>query len=230
MCKLVEGFEGEYTRPVDHKKMAFIDRHLAPRRPCSVFELGCGHGLILQNLRDCDVVGIEIDKGEAEIARASGIDVRVGHAGRYDAGRKFDVVIASEVIEHMREPQSLLDNAARHRHPGGMLLLTTPNGYGYYELSERHLNPLYLIRTNNVLRRLLGKNPYERGDSFDHCQWFTMGRLLRMAKRAGFSLMERENSDFITGSEFDIQLAAKLPYWLVSGWYFAFRNMPEIIG
>jgi len=221
--RLPEGFEECYTRPVDLKKMAFIDRHIAPLRPCSILELGCGHGLILQNLRDCDAIGVEIDEGEAAIARAKGLDVRVGHAGRYDAGRQFDVVIASEVIEHMLEPQSLLENAARHLCPRGMLLLTTPNGYGYYEFSARHLNPKYLIRFNNLLRQLLGKKPYKRGDSSDHCQWFTMGRLLRMTGKAGFSLIEQENSDFITGSERDIQLASKLPYWLVSGWYFAFR-------
>jgi 2-polyprenyl-3-methyl-5-hydroxy-6-metoxy-1,4-benzoquinol methylase len=224
MCKLTEGFEAEYTRPVDLKKLAFFDRHLAPLRPCSILELGSGHGLIIQNLRDCDAVGVEIDESEAAIARANGLDVRVGHAGRYDAGRKFDVVIASEVIEHMREPQSLLDNAARHLRSGGVLLLTTPNGYGYYELSKRHLNLKYQIRSNNVLRRLLlGKKPYKRGDSFDHCQWFTMRQLLRMTRKAGFSLIDQENSDFITGSERDLQLASKLPYWLVSGWYFAFR-------
>jgi hypothetical protein len=50
-----------------------------------------------------------------------------------------------------------------------------------------------------------------------------MRRLLRMTRKAGFSLIEQQNSDFITGSELDVQLASKLPYWLVSGWYFAFR-------
>jgi 2-polyprenyl-3-methyl-5-hydroxy-6-metoxy-1,4-benzoquinol methylase len=203
--------------------MAFIDRHLAPLRPCSILELGCGRGMILQELRDCDAIGVEIDEREAAIASAKELDVRVGHAGYYDASREFDVVIASEVIEHMLEPQSLLENAARHLRAGGMLVLTTPNGYGYYELSERHLNPKYLIQTNNLLRRLLGRKPYKLGDSGDHCQWFTMRGLLRMTRKAGFSLIEQENSDFITGSEHDIQVASKLPYWLVSGWYFAFR-------
>src|SRR5690348_13933067 len=147
MCRLTEGFEAEYTRPVDLKKMAFIDRHLASLRPCRILEFGCGHGLILQNLRDCDSVGVEIDEREAALAQANGLDVRVGHAGRFHAGRKFDVVIASEVIEHMSDPQSLLENASRHLRQDGILLLTTPNGYGYYELSERHLNPRYLIRS-----------------------------------------------------------------------------------
>jgi 2-polyprenyl-3-methyl-5-hydroxy-6-metoxy-1,4-benzoquinol methylase len=224
MCLLVSSPEAEYTRPVDLKKMAFIERHLAPLRPCSVLEFGCGQGLILQNLQDCRAIGVEIDEREAAIAREKRLDVRVGHAGRYDAGSRFDVVIASEVIEHMLQPQSLLDNAARHLRPNGVLLLTTPNGYGYYELSERHLNPRYQIRSNNLLRRALGKSTYKRSDSADHCQWFTMGRLLKMARQAGFSLVEQENSDFITGSERDIRVASKLPYWLVSGWYFAFRH------
>jgi 2-polyprenyl-3-methyl-5-hydroxy-6-metoxy-1,4-benzoquinol methylase len=224
MCLLISSPQTEYTRPVDLKKMAFINRHLASLRPCSILEFGCGQGLILQNLHDRAAIGVEIDEREAAIAREKGLDVRVGHAGRYDAGCKFDVVIASEVIEHMLQPQSLLDNAAHHLRPGGKLLLTTPNGYGYYELSERHLNPRYQIRSNNVLRRALGKTPYKRGDGADHCQWFTMRRLLKMTRNAGFSLIEQENSDFITGSEWDIQLASKLPYWLVSGWYFAFRH------
>ena len=199
MCKLTS-VGTEYTRPVDLKKAAFIDRHLEALRPCSILELGCGQGLLLHGFRDCDAIGVEIDEGEAAAARAYGLDVRVGHAGRYDAGRKFDVVIASEVIEHMLDPQSLLSNAARHLHSRGLLLLTTPNGYGYYEFSERHLNPkAYLIRSN-LLRRLLGKTPYKRGDSADHCQWFTMGRLLGMAKQAGFSLIEQQNSDFSPGA------------------------------
>ena len=34
MCKLSEGFEAEYMRPVDLKKMAFFDRHLGTGEVC----------------------------------------------------------------------------------------------------------------------------------------------------------------------------------------------------
>ena len=133
------------------------------------------------------------------------------------------MVIASEVFEHMLEPQSLRENAAVTCAPVGGFP-TTPNGYGYDESSERHLNRKYLIRLNNLLRRLR-EGVVQARRQLDHCQWFTVGRLLRMTRKAGLSLIEQENSDFITGTQFDIQLASKLPHWLVSGWYFAFRYM-----
>jgi hypothetical protein len=80
------------------------------------------------------------------------------------------------------------------------------------------LDALKVIQKDARHRRLLGKTSYKRGDSFDHCQWFTMGRLLKMTRNEGFLLIEQENSDFITGTERDIRLTSKLPYWLVSGW------------
>jgi hypothetical protein len=46
-----------------------------------------------------------------------------------------------------------------------------------------------------------------------------------MAKAAGFELFDQQNSDFIDGSSSsDISLADWLPYWAVSGWYFAFHR------
>jgi hypothetical protein len=47
------------------QKTAFIDRYMALLRPRSILELGCGHGLILQSLRDSDAIGVEIDDGQA---------------------------------------------------------------------------------------------------------------------------------------------------------------------
>lgn len=213
-----------YVRPVDLKKLEFIQSHLKAFGARSVLELGCGQGLILQELSGLARVGVEISDDEAAIARTKALDVRVGHAGRYDAGRTFDAVIASEVIEHMIEPQSLLANAARHLRQGGLLILTTPNGFGWYEMTGTHLNPRAYLYRSNALRKLRGKPPYQRGDSFDHCQWFTMGRLRRMFREAGLELVKQENSDFISGTDADVKLASRLPHWLASGWYFALRK------
>lgn len=212
----------EYTRPVDKKKVAFLQAHIPAG--ASILELGCGQGLILDHLTGHDRLGVEISPDEASVASGKGHDVCLGHAGRFTAGRTFDVVIASEVIEHMLEPQSLLENAARHLRPGGVLLLTTPNGFGFYEWTNRHLNAKGYLMRWNFLRRVGGRTPYKRGDSWDHCQWFTMGRLLRMTAVAGFDLVEQRNSDFITGSERDLKIADRIPPWMASGWYFVFRR------
>ena len=216
--------EDDTRSPTFRKKLAFMRRHVDAEKPQSILELGCGSGADTRHLKAAKVVGVDIDPSEVEKARALGLDARIGNAGTFHEGGSYDVVIASEVIEHMREPEKLLVNVRRNLKPGGLFIMTTPNGFGFYELTNRHLNPVAHLIRSNLLRRLLGRKPYVSGDSADHCQWFTMSRLLAMHERHGFRLIEQSNSDFVTGSERDTRVADRLPYWLASGWFFAFRD------
>jgi len=50
--------------------------------------------------------------------------------------KKFDVVKAIEVAEHVREPRSLIENMLKHVTDDGICILTTPNALGY-EISWR---------------------------------------------------------------------------------------------
>ncbi|QPF90252.1 class I SAM-dependent methyltransferase [Bradyrhizobium commune] len=229
MYSLPKEIDTTGTRPVDVKRLTFIHRHLHVAGARKILELGCGPGHILRTLNGYEIV-VGVDNCEADIdtCRSRGLDARLAHAGMFADGAPYDVVIASEVIEHFLEPEQLLANAARNLTSGGLLILTTPNGYGWYELTRRHLNPLAYLSRWNPLRRLLGKQPYVRGSGWDHCQWFTMTRLMRLTAAAGFTPLEQQNSDFVTGGRRDSELASRLPSWAASGWYFAFRYEPTV--
>ena len=49
----------------------------------------------------------------------------------------FDVVKAIEVLEHVREPRSLIENMLRRVKSDGICIITTPNALGY-EISYRY--------------------------------------------------------------------------------------------
>jgi len=69
--------------------------------------------------RPFDVVSIDIDAGRAP-------DI-VGDICEFDFGeRRFDAVVMAEVLEHVRRPESAIDNVHRSLKPGGCLILTTP--------------------------------------------------------------------------------------------------------
>lgn len=222
----IESYSTTYTLPVDIKKLDFIHRHLSEAPVGKVLELGCGTGPIAMSLvaKQWQVKGIDVSRQAVEIARTHGVDAQVGDAATFNEGAPYDAVILADVLAEVLLPERLLANAATNLRAGGLLLVSTPNGYGWFELRQNHLNPRAYLRRINVLRRVLGLQPYVRHDG-ERNQWFTRQQVLNMVETAGFKLIGEQNSDFISGSPSDIRLADKLPSWAVSGWFFAFRRM-----
>jgi SAM-dependent methyltransferase len=103
-----------------------------------VADLSCGRGEILRALKDdgCDVVGtrFRMDDYEIESGRPSFLEpgdvvhseVDLTRPLRY-ADHSFDVVILSEVVEHLPEWISVIHEAGRILDAGGHLILSTPN-------------------------------------------------------------------------------------------------------
>lgn len=89
------------------------------------------HGKIAEVASRC--VGVDLDDDKVAAMRRSGyealcVDILRGVEPLADHV-PFEVVVAGEVIEHLGNPQGLLDAAAEVLLPGGALVLTTPNPY-----------------------------------------------------------------------------------------------------
>ena len=116
-----------------------------------------------------DLVGVDIDEESVAYANARGEALLVGDCETMQLGRKFDLVVFSEVIEHVNAPSAAVDNLMRHLKPGGKLFVTTPN-------------PTYY---GTVLRALLGRslNVY-----YDHVAAYFPENLVVLCQRLGFKV------------------------------------------
>jgi SAM-dependent methyltransferase len=82
------------------------------------------------------VVGLDYEAAVVEKLRERGYDVVAADAQSFDLRSTypegFEVILASELIEHLKSPGDFLECARRHLSPGGQLLLTTPHAYGFF--------------------------------------------------------------------------------------------------
>lgn len=101
----------------------------------SICDLGCGNGHIAGRLglHGYQVTGIDASRSGIQIAQRAYPDVKFVDAlinRELSAFGNFDLVISSDVIEHLYRPSDLVEAAFSLLKPGGHLLLGTPyHGY-----------------------------------------------------------------------------------------------------
>jgi SAM-dependent methyltransferase len=97
----------------------------------AILEIGCSGGPLMQRLRQqgyTDVTGIDVSAPAIELAQARGVphvSVMDGAALEF-ADTRFDLVIASDVLEHIEDEAKALQEWTRVLRPGGQLLVFVP--------------------------------------------------------------------------------------------------------
>jgi 2-polyprenyl-3-methyl-5-hydroxy-6-metoxy-1,4-benzoquinol methylase len=147
----------------DPYEVAGVLRELMPQR-ARVLDVGCGTGsvtIIANRDKANRVVAIEPDKSRAELAASRGIDVSCGFLTEeyVAANGPFDVVMLSDVLEHVPSPDDILKLAVSGLRPGGVLLFSVPN----------------VAHWSMRLNLLIGRFNYTETGLCDatHLRWFT---------------------------------------------------------
>jgi glycosyltransferase involved in cell wall biosynthesis/2-polyprenyl-3-methyl-5-hydroxy-6-metoxy-1,4-benzoquinol methylase len=110
----------------------------------TILDVGCGTGIMITlPLASIGYRVTGVDIHQPSVEAASGINQYANAVFRHTevstlhaAGERYDVVIASEVLEHLANPLPFLRSLRSVLQPGGILILTTPNGYGWFEWEQ----------------------------------------------------------------------------------------------
>lgn len=118
-----------------------VDRHwevdsgsFAPLAGLTAVDVGCGAGLLTEPLARLGAQATGVDAAPENIgaarahATAMGFDIDYVAGGIEDlAGRRFDLVMSMEVIEHVADPAGFAGMLGEALAPGGLMILSTPN-------------------------------------------------------------------------------------------------------
>lgn len=205
----------EYDRLADRKRLDFITDAVTQRfsGEVSILDVGCGNGVISRHLgkQGFNVLGIDVSAQTIEKARAlntaPNVKFEVLSAEELVAqGQTFDVVICSEVLEHLRQPSDLLKVLHQSIKPEGILVVTVPNGSGPRELLVTR--PVLKMREQNgwawkMITKVKkgmgysGTTVQSAADNLDHIQFFSKRDLDALSTENNFRIVQFGKANFI---------------------------------
>ncbi len=141
-----------------------------------VLDCACGVGYGSERLvRGGDgtheVTGVDIDPAAVHYAIANYRGDRLrfvcADGARY-ADDPFDVVVSFETIEHVPDPEALIDNFVRLLKPGGILVASVPvtpsvdvNPYHLHDFTPASFRRMFARRGFTEMESLLQRQPYQ---------------------------------------------------------------------
>lgn len=106
-----------------------------PFHPRSVLDVGCGGGHLLRAVEarlsgGLELVGVDYSRTAITLARQILPRARWVAHDLYglELGKKFDLVLCVEVLEHLEDPHRAMSRLAKHCAPDGHLVVTVPDG------------------------------------------------------------------------------------------------------
>jgi SAM-dependent methyltransferase len=161
------------------------------RSPGRILDLGCADGVLAAELRarghhvtGVDVVTSPEVKGRVdEFVEA---DLDGGLPPAVLEAQPYDVILAADVVEHVRQPLMVLSQLHEVLAPGGRVFVSVPNFAHWYPRA----------------RVLAGRFDYDRRGILDegHIRFFTRDSFERLLHRSGWFALQRST----TGLPFDV--------------------------
>ena len=192
---------GEPPRPPDptlDRKFERVWQLVSRQLPCEAFlDAGCGDGRHLAALtrsghRPRRVVGTDISERILETARVAAAPlepelVQANLEALPFEDEAFDLVLCTQVIEHLLDPAAGVRELARVLRPGGVLVLTTDN--------RRALVSTTLNAPRAAAVRALRLHPRYKRVEFPHAD-FTLAEVASLVRTAGLAVEHQETFRF----------------------------------
>jgi 2-polyprenyl-3-methyl-5-hydroxy-6-metoxy-1,4-benzoquinol methylase len=145
----------------------------------AILELGCGNGatgaLAIEQGKCRNYVGIELFVPMAREAERVLTKVHIGDVNSIELpypADHFDVLIMSEVLEHLVNPEQAVQKLARLIKPDGLLFASTPN-ISHWRMIKSLIGGDFTYTTSGMMDE-------------SHVHWFTPNTFARLFAQAGF--------------------------------------------
>ena len=231
------------------KRFNFLKGIIEVDQPESVLDIGCGGGgnltaPLAEYFPSIRFLGADSDLNSVNFAQNKNQLENLSFCLPEDinSSAKIDLIIASEVIEHVEDPLQFLFSLKAKLSNTGKLVLTLPNGYGPFEFMCLFESVLYFLGIQPIFRKVksifglkVAAPVPENMDTLavsPHINFFSYRRITRLISGAGLNVITYQPRTFLCGYGFDqllrgsaliewnTKIADYLPAFMSSDWMF----------
>jgi SAM-dependent methyltransferase len=217
--------------------------------------MGCGTGENLtiplaERFPEIRFMAVDTDTSSIEYAMDTCAlpNLKFGYPQDLNLDDHFDLIIASEVIEHVDDPLRFLIDLGKRLTGWGYILLTLPNGYGPFELASLADVLLQLTGIRSIVQRIKRLLGFKQNKPVDnpgtlaispHINFFSFRGIKKLISAGGFSIEHFRPRTFLCGYrldrlvekpaflEWNARIADTLPAMAVSDWMFVLKKSDD---
>lgn len=127
----------------------------------------CLHSMMKPHCKT--ITGVDRKREEVAELNTIGYNIICQDVEKLNLKKKYDVIIAGEIIEHLSNPGNMLQSARKYLKDGGRLIITTPNAFS----ADRSI--ISLVREDVPTNQ-------------EHTFYFTRQTLTELLSRYGFKV------------------------------------------
>ena len=177
-----------------------------------VLEVGCSSGafgkLLKENRPECEVWGIEPNAEAAQLA-STRLDKAI--CGTFRAGmpelegRSFDCIVCNDVLEHVPNPEQILEDCKQYLTPNGIVVASIPNILHFYQISKILIEQDWRYEEAGIMDQT-------------HLRFFTKKSIVRLFESCDYKIVRIQGINPSYGLKYSIVNGITLGH--ISDWRF----------
>lgn len=171
------------------------------RKKARVFDIACGTGMLGLTFSDI-VYGVDINVQAVRVAKKHGVRAYIGDVEKpwKAKANTFDIVLASHIIEHVVNPDTLIEESKRLLKKNGVLIVITPNLACWFNRVLLLVGIQPLFTEVSTLDKTLGQKSLKRfaqsKEPVGHLRLFTPLALEELLHLHGFYVVQKSGVEF----------------------------------